>query len=525
MRRRIWIPGAAISMGAALLAVWTTTPFIRPFPGRDSAVFQTVASEMLNGAVPYLGAWDHKGPLLYVLNAIGLSLPLPGQWGIWAVASVVTLCMGVLLYSYLSGLLGSRLAAAGTCLWAFGVFRTVEGGNLTEQYGSALALVAFITAVSWLARRGRWVPALGGVAIGSAILLRPNLLGGAVVWALAIAAITIRRGEWRESASATFKWLAGIALPLAIAASLLAASGSLGVAYEAIWVFNAAYSQPDIAARFASVYAGVRLLLPVALTVFIAAGLLLLERREAQHVPLQNSDVICLAAAWLTAELVLASLSGQSYGHYYLTWAAPIAILATTLFSESRARIRLAAARRTTVVQLTAGTLIVLVVALFLWRGPGVFGRIQGTLSYMVLPQEAPVVRATASRVQALCEPHDRILVWGNECVIYLTAGRRPATSFPYQAPQVIRWSRQSAYVSLFLRQLQSNAPAVIVDSSSVSGSMYRPLSQAPQPCNASGSAPEDRLYDALAELLRTRYVLTPSAPNELPVYRRIQSP
>jgi hypothetical protein len=38
------------------------------FPNDDSAIFLYIGRAILNGQVPYVDIWDHKGPLLYYIN-------------------------------------------------------------------------------------------------------------------------------------------------------------------------------------------------------------------------------------------------------------------------------------------------------------------------------------------------------------------------------------------------------------------------------------------------------------------------
>ena len=44
---------------------------------------------MLDGTAPYVELWDHKGPVLYGLNALGLAIPLPDLWGLWALRAAL----------------------------------------------------------------------------------------------------------------------------------------------------------------------------------------------------------------------------------------------------------------------------------------------------------------------------------------------------------------------------------------------------------------------------------------------------
>ena len=56
-------------------------------PGTDSAIFMYVAKGILEGDIPYLDRWDHKGPLLYVLNLSAWSLTKRGGSGSFKASS------------------------------------------------------------------------------------------------------------------------------------------------------------------------------------------------------------------------------------------------------------------------------------------------------------------------------------------------------------------------------------------------------------------------------------------------------
>ena len=58
-------------------------------PGSDSAIFIYVAKGILEGDIPYLDRWDHKWPLLYVLNLFGLLIH--DTWGLWLVQGLFLL--------------------------------------------------------------------------------------------------------------------------------------------------------------------------------------------------------------------------------------------------------------------------------------------------------------------------------------------------------------------------------------------------------------------------------------------------
>jgi len=54
---------------------------LRPF-NSDESIFMYGGMLLNNGQKPYEQLWDHKGPLLYVLNSFGLNLSLPNSAGV-----------------------------------------------------------------------------------------------------------------------------------------------------------------------------------------------------------------------------------------------------------------------------------------------------------------------------------------------------------------------------------------------------------------------------------------------------------
>src|ERR671918_83423 len=52
-------------------------------PSRDSGVFLYMGWRFLNGDIPYRDIWDHKPPLIYFVDALGIALTPHSLWGVW----------------------------------------------------------------------------------------------------------------------------------------------------------------------------------------------------------------------------------------------------------------------------------------------------------------------------------------------------------------------------------------------------------------------------------------------------------
>ncbi len=124
-------------------------PWIKADAGVDSSVFKTIAMMMEKGYMPYKNSFDHKGPLLYILNWIGNNISAyNGIWEIELIFLAVTIFM---IYKI------ARLSCKGNSAMIvmlvslsllFGYF---DGGNLTEEYAMPfLTIGIFICVVDFL---------------------------------------------------------------------------------------------------------------------------------------------------------------------------------------------------------------------------------------------------------------------------------------------------------------------------------------------------------------------------------------
>src|SRR5580765_7577165 len=80
--RNVLIPAFA-SMIGTIIALFPSNPNSMTLPSRDSGVFLYVGWRFLNGDIPYRDVWDHKPPLIYFVDALGLTLTPHSLWGVW----------------------------------------------------------------------------------------------------------------------------------------------------------------------------------------------------------------------------------------------------------------------------------------------------------------------------------------------------------------------------------------------------------------------------------------------------------
>src|ERR687897_1148030 len=72
-----------VAILGTIISLFPNNPGNMTLPSRDSGVFLYVGWRFLNGDMPYRDVWDHKPPLIYFVDALGIALTPDSLWGIW----------------------------------------------------------------------------------------------------------------------------------------------------------------------------------------------------------------------------------------------------------------------------------------------------------------------------------------------------------------------------------------------------------------------------------------------------------
>ena len=149
-------------------------------PTGDSAAFVFIGKQMLKGKVPYLDYFDHKGPLLYLIEYAGLMISRGSTNGLWVV-EVINMAAALVILVRLCFLASERRSSVWLALLITFIacgWRIYEGGNFTEEYALpwiSLALMVFFRFFQ-TGKYSKWYIFLLGVAFSAVFLLRANMI-------------------------------------------------------------------------------------------------------------------------------------------------------------------------------------------------------------------------------------------------------------------------------------------------------------------------------------------------------------
>ena len=330
-----WGMSLLLAVLFALVYYAFTTP-LGPSIGSDNAIYMTMGTAMANGYAPYTEIFDHKGPLVFILQAIPQLLS--GGYSTLAifVQQVIFLFACLRLLERISEELGAP-AVLTQLVYLTVIALNVGGGNLTEEYTNVFTLVGMLIMLCTFGgglpegNKGIFARAfvLGAMNM-LCFLARANNVLVLCAMTLMIAAwmLFARRGDLLVRCMGGFVLgLAAAALPVVI---WLAAKGALAESVYGAILHNMMYSQTGGGSRLHMLLHtdyGHKAMVMAALSLLGAAAYV---RR--------NPGLALSMAAGAAAAGLAAFISHKFYQHYLLLGAPLAAVGAAKVFAVIRAR-------------------------------------------------------------------------------------------------------------------------------------------------------------------------------------------
>jgi len=431
MRRLTPLLIAAALLLAALGLRW---PFLdREIWNIDEGGTFTMAQQVLDGAVLYRDAADHRSPLVPYLKAAILAVA--GDWNTRAVHIVLALLMGGIAVALWQ--IGRRLGDHLSGLLAAAIFTFLSITLLdfadaisahTGWFLAAFSAFGFATFVAALDRPTALRGFIFGALFGFSFLCKqPGLLDYLVVWVLL--ALLILQDRTRAPALIRV-WLGsavGALLPVVAYAIYFIAHGAWHEAIYYAFTYNTEIyiGGSPLLERLSGMRAPfdlARANAPVVLLLVLAAAVALFSRaaRDVLRRPFHPQLLVWLILGWCASGLISTGLSGRTFSHYSTQLVAPLSLACGWILSRLIATCR---ARRPAALSWIACALTAFAL------GTLVFSY---TRRARVLAEPDTFPLEIASRIRAHTAPEGRIFVWGYYSELYALSQRLPASRFIY---------------------------------------------------------------------------------------------
>jgi hypothetical protein len=313
-----------IVIAAAVFALLLVLRFPEPL-GLDQSLFAFYGTWIGRGLTLYRDLWDSKPPGIFVLYALAGRLAGVAH-SAWCLDAVATIAAALLAARLVTAVAGSRAAATTAAIAAlFVTSAPVFGGPMLAAQAEPLAAPLLLGAALVARRAGTRAALVCGVLVGAAALLKlVALVWLPMAWVWAVP-------NTRRDGRRTLAVLAGVAVPFAIAALVLAARGALGDAVTATLVYPRAYAA-EIASRTnlaAAVGRGVERLArgaPVLLVLAASAGVSAWRMRSPGGTSLRHA--VRALGVWLALAAIGVATQMQMAGYHLFLLVPPLVLLA-----------------------------------------------------------------------------------------------------------------------------------------------------------------------------------------------------
>ncbi len=442
-----------LSLAATILL--PANPANRPVPSRDSGVFLYTGWRILNGQVPYRDVWDHKTPLIYYIDALGIALTPNSSWGVWVVEVFSLWASAALGYFLFKRLYDGLTATFLSFLWLLTACYMLVGGNLTNEYG-----LPFQFGILWLFYRAESKSRYGwrGFAIGvlSALLFFTRQNAVAIPLALGFY-LVFNRVFGLQFSRLKENLLLIVGGGLLITGWILAYfawQGALSAFWNQAILYNIIYTNAVTnAERFSALMSGINQLSNLGLAQLAAGGagaalLLLLFKPERFSPPARALLWVTLLA--LPFELWMVTLSGRPRVPYFVTLIPVFTVFAGLLVAL------IFEALKNDLPRAALSALVIVLVA-------GLWSAAFSDLSELSLAIGNPETQALVDYIQSHSAPTDTVLMWGAETAYNYAARRASPTRFVYQYPLYRGDYANKQNVTEFVNDLITNKPRLII--------------------------------------------------------------
>lgn len=407
--------------------LYPLNPAKQPIPSRDSGVFLYVGWRITNGELPYLDVWDHKPPVIYYLDALGLNLTPGSTWGVWWIEVIFLFGAAVLLYALIKHFFGISAAILATFFWLFTLIYMLARGNSTEEY--PLVMQAGALFLFYLAEKNKnygWRGFLIGILAGLTFFTRQTSIGifAAIVAYLLVARIWQR--DFRKLARDLISILLGGLIVVAVVYIYFKSHAAMGRFWENAFLYNFIYiGEKDTEDRLGALLKGMDLLsniglAPLSMFGWAASLVTLIFKRNQFAEPLRA--FLWMTVIALPVEIILVTIGGRPRGPYFIT-LLPV----FTIFSGLTLGILFDWLKQNTASKI-AGLVVTGIFILTLWAV--VYN------DYAAINKDKTASKQDSillSYIAKTTKPKDTILMWGAETAYNFVSQRRSPTRFVYQ--------------------------------------------------------------------------------------------
>ena len=416
---------------------------------RDSGIFLYAGREILLGKTLYIDVWDHKGPLIFYLNALGLLFG--NRTGVWAVECIFLFIATLSGYKVMKDLLGFPQALVGTAAWLFSFYSIIAGGNYTEEFSLPISFLSILFFAQYIKDQRKGFLFLIGIAMGLNMLLRPNNIGAQLAISSAIVFDGIFQFKIKQTIKNIFVIALGFFAVLIPTALIFSLNGSFNELINATFIYNYNYSSSEnISKLTALLFFTFVLGWPFWGAIF--AWFIALKDMIARK-NLLSRPMLLFVLIGFPLEIILDTLSGRPYIHYTIVLLPYLGLL-NAFFADKL--VKFLRGEKYNLIKMSVAVLCFFLMLFSFWSSSEFIKKMDAVSTH--INENAKIITYVRENTSA----KDDVLVWGQELSINFLSERSAPTAFAFQT-FFLDEKITPAMGDKFLVDIENRKPALVV--------------------------------------------------------------
>lgn len=313
----------------------STSPLYSDYCDGDSSIFMLIGKAIANGKNVYTDYFDHKGPILFYINALGYRLT-GSKTGVFIIQCIMLSITAIFMYK--TARIFTRTIRSVICvvLTILAFSSTISDGNLSEEYCMLFCMIPIYLSVKFFAKtpddpHPKKNMFIYGVCFAFCAFIRINngvMIGGIVLVALVTDFIN---DHIREALINIIHFILGIAVITIPIILFFYIKGTLEEMFFATFIFNFKYAAEGSAEKSGDT---ISLMLKWALPIL---SLILISTIFSKRLGPKVASLITAISVFALIPMMM----GFSYTHYYTTLIPLISLYCAVFFFIAGKRVTL----------------------------------------------------------------------------------------------------------------------------------------------------------------------------------------
>lgn len=407
-----------------------SSPLYKGLPDIDSSVFQVMGKGMLEHKIIYRDLFDHKGPIVYIINAIAFIIS--NKYGLFITEFIIFYIGTIFVYKTSRIVLSKKLSIIVNLLYMLISFRYFYGGNYTEQYAITFMSIAmyFIIKILYnkeIDKKIYWI--IIGATFTINLLIKPTYISIWMAFGIVQLISSIKDKKIKELIKNIGYMIIGILIISVPIMLYLIINNAVSSFIDAYIDMNMKYSNSSILKRIkAFVELSTRYKYNQYLLMMLISNIVLLFSKRI------NKRTKSFVTLFSVVSLILTAWAPNVYSHY-LIQLAPCAILESIFLGyliEQKIREK-GILNYKIIRELPINFIYFCVIAVITLNVFITTTKLKGIFSKKMIIDQLVIDKV--NEINNYIDEDDEILVLGNNSYYYLLFNKQPQFKYFFQYP------------------------------------------------------------------------------------------